>query len=169
MVPGRNGVLVGDASKDRTFQRLNSLTVCERAAVELVLGGCSNSDAARARGISLNTLAGQLGSAYRKLGVGGRRELRATAIASLHSDLRRGELTRELSSRERQILTLSEQGHANKVVASILGIAISTVSTLLTRARRKLHEAQQQQQQRFLAGSQQSAEPPQKHRGYFTL
>jgi DNA-binding CsgD family transcriptional regulator len=43
-----------------------------------------------------------------------------------------------LSTAERRVVTALGQGHANKRIAGDLGIAISTVATLLTRARRKL-------------------------------
>ena len=53
------------------------LTAAERAVVELVLEGLSNAAVARKRRVSARTIAKQLASAYQKLGVGSRRELRA--------------------------------------------------------------------------------------------
>ncbi len=113
----------------------SSLTFSERAVVELVMRGLSNRDIALARGVSVQTTANQLTIAYRKLGVQSRRELRARWVASA-SVL--ASLDVVLTPREREILHLVRQGHANKVIAPTVGVAISTVSTLLTRLRRKL-------------------------------
>lgn len=43
-----------------------------------------------------------------------------------------------LSPRERQVVSLASLGHANKVIASELGLAVSTVSVYLVKAARKL-------------------------------
>lgn len=43
-----------------------------------------------------------------------------------------------LSARERQVLYCATRGDANKVIAYTLGLSTSSVSTLLTRAARKL-------------------------------
>jgi DNA-binding CsgD family transcriptional regulator len=53
------------------------LTSAERAVIELTLDGLSNAAVARKRRCSPRTVANQLASAYKKLGVGSRRELRA--------------------------------------------------------------------------------------------
>jgi DNA-binding CsgD family transcriptional regulator len=45
---------------------------------------------------------------------------------------------RALTVREHQVLAYAELGHSNKLIAYSLGLAISTVSTLLTSARSKL-------------------------------
>ncbi len=45
---------------------------------------------------------------------------------------------RPLSERERQVVSLAAHGRSNKLIAYELGIAVGTVSTLLTRAARKL-------------------------------
>jgi DNA-binding NarL/FixJ family response regulator len=58
-----------------------ALSAAEEMVVGLVLSGCSNEDIAQRRGTSQRTVANQLASAYRKLGVGSRRELRAASIA----------------------------------------------------------------------------------------
>jgi DNA-binding NarL/FixJ family response regulator len=114
------------------------LTLCERATVELAAGGLSNSEIARVRGVALSTLTKQLSSAYKKLGVASRRELRATW--PLTRPRRPGGYpdTHALSERERQVLTFAAGGYANKVIAMNVGVCLSTVSTLLTRARRKI-------------------------------
>lgn len=51
------------------------LTPGEREVIELVLQGQSNSDIARMRGTSFRTVANQIASIYRKVGVKSRREL----------------------------------------------------------------------------------------------
>ena len=53
------------------------LTASERAVAKLVLQGRPNSEIARERGTSLQTVANQLGAVYQKLGVRSRRELAA--------------------------------------------------------------------------------------------
>ena len=57
------------------------LTEAERAVVALVLSGCSNAQVASGRGRSARTVANELASAYRKLGVGSRAELAAWVAA----------------------------------------------------------------------------------------
>ena len=52
-----------------------SLTDAERAVAVLVLGGCSNTEIARRRGTSARTVANQLASIFRKVGVSSRAEL----------------------------------------------------------------------------------------------
>ena len=53
------------------------LTAAEQAVTELALDGLSNSAIARDRHCSPRTIANQLAAVYRKLGICGRRELRA--------------------------------------------------------------------------------------------
>jgi DNA-binding CsgD family transcriptional regulator len=53
------------------------LTPSEREVVAAVLRGVSNAALARARGVSLRTIANQLASAFSKLGVRSRSELAA--------------------------------------------------------------------------------------------
>ena len=55
----------------------SSLTPAERAVVELAASGLSNAAIARRRHATPRTIANQLAAAYKKLGVGSRRELRA--------------------------------------------------------------------------------------------
>jgi DNA-binding CsgD family transcriptional regulator len=45
---------------------------------------------------------------------------------------------RALSAREQQVFAYAELGYSNKLIAYSLGLAISTISTLLTSARSKL-------------------------------
>jgi DNA-binding CsgD family transcriptional regulator len=58
-----------------------SLTSAERDVIRLVLSGCSNAEVARARGRSPRTVANQLASIFRKLGIASRTEL-AECLAS---------------------------------------------------------------------------------------
>jgi DNA-binding CsgD family transcriptional regulator len=62
------------------------LTEAEREVARLVYAGARNDDIARARGVSLKTVANQLDSIYRKLGVGSRSEL----VLSLRGDTDEG-------------------------------------------------------------------------------
>ena len=57
------------------------LTSAERTVVELVLAGCSNLEVATRRGRSIHTIANELASAYKKLGITSRAEL-AARVAS---------------------------------------------------------------------------------------
>jgi DNA-binding CsgD family transcriptional regulator len=61
---------------------LERLTAAERAVVQRALAGASNAEIARARRTSVRTIANQLSSAYRRLGVKSRRELAARLAAS---------------------------------------------------------------------------------------
>jgi DNA-binding CsgD family transcriptional regulator len=54
---------------------LAGLTPAERAVARLAAAGSSNADIGRARGSSARTIANQLASIYRKVGVGSRAEL----------------------------------------------------------------------------------------------
>jgi DNA-binding CsgD family transcriptional regulator len=54
---------------------VNTLTVAERELATLICSGCSNQEAASRLGKSRKTVAGQLTSIYKKLGVPGRSRL----------------------------------------------------------------------------------------------
>lgn len=54
-----------------------ALSAAERAVAELAARGLANADIARTRGVANRTIANQLAEVYRKLGLSGRRELRA--------------------------------------------------------------------------------------------
>jgi DNA-binding CsgD family transcriptional regulator len=76
---------LGSLVSDRLVYRVTppaeppTLTEAEGSVVELVLLGLSNDAIATRRRCSSRTVANQLSAAYRKLGVSGRRELRAKA------------------------------------------------------------------------------------------
>lgn len=53
----------------------DALTDAEREVARRVVGGCTNAEVGAARGSSERTVANQLQSIYRKLGVSDRREL----------------------------------------------------------------------------------------------
>jgi DNA-binding NarL/FixJ family response regulator len=53
------------------------LTAAERGVVRAVLTGCTNTEIARTRGTSARTVANQIASAFRKLGVASRGQLAA--------------------------------------------------------------------------------------------
>jgi DNA-binding CsgD family transcriptional regulator len=54
-----------------------SLSAAEHEVVRLVLAGCSNAEIAAARGTKPRTVANQIASIFKKLGVGSRAELAA--------------------------------------------------------------------------------------------
>lgn len=64
-------------SEDHSVARVAELTRAERAVVVLALLGHTNSSIALQRGSTPRTVANQLASVYRKLGISGRRELAA--------------------------------------------------------------------------------------------
>jgi DNA-binding CsgD family transcriptional regulator len=57
------------------YRAPDGLTVAERAVVDAVASGATNAEIARLRGTSARTIANQLASVFRKLGVGTRHEL----------------------------------------------------------------------------------------------
>lgn len=61
---------------------LTALTASEREVAELILAGCSNRHIARERGTSERTVANQVQSIFRKLGVVSRAELAAKLSSS---------------------------------------------------------------------------------------
>lgn len=131
----RNHALAPSAAPGRS-----ALTKGEHVVAVLAARGLSNDQIARERGCSSRTVANQLASVYRKLRLSGRRELRAWSLASAPNEARR--LHRELdesrlTARERQVLAYVELGHSNKLIAATLGLAVSTISSLLSKARRK--------------------------------
>jgi DNA-binding CsgD family transcriptional regulator len=113
---------------------MRTLTPAESMLVDLVARGLSNDELASARGASRSTIANQLTRVYRKLGVTGRREL----CALIGRERVPQPAPKFLSRREREVLTFADFGHSNKLIAHSLGLSVSTVSTMLTRARRKL-------------------------------
>ena len=60
----------------------SSLSAAERAVVKLVIAGRSNAEIARARRVSVRTVANQVASILRKLGVGSRASLIAALARS---------------------------------------------------------------------------------------
>ena len=121
------------------------LTVAERAVAALVLAGESNAAIARTRRSAISTVANQVASIYRKLGVGSRAEL-AARIGS-----RTLPLIAALSQRERQLVAYAAFGHANKFIAYELGISEASVSTALGSAAAKLGAGSRVELVRMLA------------------
>ena len=115
----------------------DGLSRSERDILSQIAAGASNSEIAAARGTSVNTIAKQTSSVLRKLRVSSRRGLVALwhATASEPSlDLAQVSLT----DCERRVVVLAMTGTSNKLIAAELGLAIGTVATLLSRARRKI-------------------------------
>jgi DNA-binding NarL/FixJ family response regulator len=70
-------LLIRVPSEASLAERAERLTPSERAVVALAVAGSSNGSIAALRGSSRRTIANQLAAAYEKLGLSGRRELRA--------------------------------------------------------------------------------------------
>jgi DNA-binding CsgD family transcriptional regulator len=122
------------------------LSASELDVVRFVARGFSNAAIAKTRGCAERTVANHLARVYKKLGISGRRELRAS-LAHRSSDGEQLSLAtlgaqRALSAREREIFILAAEGESNKSVAYTLGISVSSVSTYLRRARSKLGVAE---------------------------
>ena len=66
----------------RSERSVEPLTTAERDIAAMVVDGMSNAEIARARGKSVRTIANQVASALRKLGVGSRVEL--SSVLALH-------------------------------------------------------------------------------------
>ncbi len=62
---------------DGALRNDGALTAAERAVAELAVRGLTSAEMARERRVAKRTIANQLAVVYRKLGVSGRRELRA--------------------------------------------------------------------------------------------
>jgi DNA-binding CsgD family transcriptional regulator len=126
----------------QTTAAASGLTRAEREVAQLAARGVSNSDIASRRRTSERTVANQLASAYAKMGINGRRELRAAIGANVEPEPRRSHRRQvtppALTSRERQVWGCVAMGQSNKAIAHALGLALSTVATHLERARYKL-------------------------------
>lgn len=122
----------------------NWLTASELAVVDAVARGLTYREIAFLRQRSVHTIANQLASAYRKLGVSSRREVQADAKSGDGPISGERERAREeaLSRRERQVIELARAGCSNKEIAYSLEIGLSSVATYLGRARRKLDQTE---------------------------
>jgi DNA-binding CsgD family transcriptional regulator len=74
---GSEMLLIRVLTEESLAERAARLTPSERAVVALAVAGRSNGAIAAERGSSPRTIANQLATAYQKLGLSGRRELRA--------------------------------------------------------------------------------------------
>jgi len=68
-------VCLSDVPEPRAVGLLTALTTSEQEVAVLVTEQLSNAEIARRRGVAPRTIANQLASVYRKLGVGSRTEL----------------------------------------------------------------------------------------------
>jgi DNA-binding CsgD family transcriptional regulator len=120
------------------------LTPAEQAVLERLLAGESNVAIARRRGTSARTVANQVASIFKKIGVGSRRQLlpwtRLDSVAGERGGAEhRAEKAAGLTRRERQVLERVLAGESNKAVAHALGTSPGTVGALLSRALRKMN------------------------------
>jgi DNA-binding CsgD family transcriptional regulator len=67
----------------RSERGVDPLTTTEREIAAMLVDGMTNAEIASARGKSVRTIANQVASAFRKLGVGSRVEL--ASVLALHS------------------------------------------------------------------------------------
>lgn len=132
--------VVGEGVLLAVHPRVVDLSPSERGVFERLLVGESNLEIARARGTSPRTVANQVVAIFRKTGVGSRRELIA-ATGEAHEPIEGASEARDskpLTLRERQVTIRAALGQSNKVIASELGIAPSTVGVVFMRAAAKL-------------------------------
>jgi len=123
-----------DRALERRFS-LAELTEAEQRVVRLAMVGLSNRAIAALRSSAQRTIENQLTSAYKKLGLSGRRELKALGAEAPRAPRGR---SLALTHRELRILELVDTGQSNKVIASAMGVSLSTISSTLTRVRQKL-------------------------------
>lgn len=89
-----------DASGDRS--RIAGVTAAERGVLGLVAEGLSNAQIAVRRGVSPRTVANQLASVFRKLGVRSRLELEARLARAGRAGDGSSEVARDAPSRARR-------------------------------------------------------------------
>ena len=124
-------------------RRVAALTPAELDVARFASVGLSNSDVARTRGTSVNTVARQMVVILKKLGIGSRRVLAARVWQELAAGHRsplgvaKGRAPvpskvalawRRLTVRERQVLRLVARDLTYRVIARKLGISATTVS-----------------------------------------
>jgi DNA-binding CsgD family transcriptional regulator len=119
------------------------LTSAESEVLDLIRAGLTNSDIAQKRGTSTRTVINQIAHILRKSGVCSRRELKAMPTKGARIEGFPGapapaSARRMLTPREDEAFALASMGKSNKLIAYELGIGVSTVGTLLSRAKRKL-------------------------------
>ena len=84
-----------------SWPRVTGVTAAERAVLALAAAGLSNAETAARRGVSPRTVANQMASLFRKLGVHSRLELQAW-IAGVHTDGNQVSAASRDSSRSRR-------------------------------------------------------------------
>ncbi len=125
-----------------------TLTATELKVARAAMAGASNAEIARQRGCSARTVANQLASAYRKLGVTSRLELVVvlTAVTSeaAANDAAQPDPPNEhavsvpISVIEWEVLERRATGDRLKTIAYDCGLSISSVSRLTKSGMRKL-------------------------------
>lgn len=74
---GRDKLVVMSLPTEGSGSAIGKLTAAEREVVQLAIKGLTNAEIAHRRGASARTVANQLASVYRKLGVASRADLAA--------------------------------------------------------------------------------------------
>ena len=130
-------------SRAEFARRVAALTPAELEVARFASVGLSNSDVARTRGSSVNTVARQMVVILKKLGIGSRRVLTARVWQELAAGHRaalgvakgRGPVPAKVAAawsrltvRERQVLRLVARDLTYRVIARKLGISATTVS-----------------------------------------
>ncbi len=116
---------------------LDGLTDAAADIARAVCDGATNGEIAAARGTSIHTVANQIATLMRKLGVSSRVEL-AVKLASPSADEAEVTAASALTSRENRICLLVSKGNRDKEIAHTLGVSTASVSAGIHRARKKL-------------------------------
>lgn len=121
-----------------------ALTAAESEVAALVLAGRRNAEIAAARGTSLRTVANQVASVFRKLGVGSRLHLTAS-VSRDRSCVRPGVTItgplpswQTLTHGESAVLFCAAHGASYKAIAYELGISVGLVGRRLAAVARKV-------------------------------
>jgi DNA-binding NarL/FixJ family response regulator len=115
------------------------LTPAEHDIVVRLLEGLTNVEIARARHVKPRTIANQIASIFRKLGVCSRVELAARRdVQSQGTFACRDIADGSLSTRERHVAAFVAQGHSNKLIAFELDLSEAAISNAVRAAAAKL-------------------------------
>lgn len=112
-----------------------ALSPNEALVAGLVAEGLTNAEIARARGVSLDTVAHQVASARRKLGARSRYELAKLSAPPLELP---STALEALGEEEREVVELAMRSERLRAIAAALGLPLDGVASRLRSAMRKL-------------------------------